>query len=184
MAIKPTMRPRRRPLAQLREKLRRIMPAGGRFLRFAGSSAICSALDQLVAWILFAVLKKPMANRGFARILLATVIARCISLTLNYALNQRLVFTLDENDPEWQRAARRESLPRYVALSTLILCLSTLGVYLLGTHFGIPKWLAKIGVDFALFFLNYNVQRKWVFRNEVSINPKATKRSRETSRSR
>lgn len=161
-------------------KLRRV--TGQRFVRFAGASAMCSALDQLVAWILFSVLKKPMVGLGFLRILTATIVARCISLTLNYALNRRLVFTLDVDDPEWQRAARRESLPRFIALSAGILTLSTLGVYLLNSIFDVQEWLAKIVVDFTLFFLNYNVQRKWVFRNEVSVNPNVTRRSRKTSR--
>ena len=182
MAVKPTMKPTRRIFdSKHMRRLKRV--AGQRFVRFAGASALCSSLDQLVAWILFAVLKEPMAGLGFLRILIATVIARCISLTLNYALNRRLVFTLDVDDPEWQRAARRESLPRFVALSVGILTLSTLGVYLLNSFFGVKEWLAKIVVDLTLFFLNYNVQRKWVFRNEVSVNPKVTRRrSRKSSR--
>ena len=152
--------------------------SGGRprFLRFMAASASCSTLDQLLAWALFTLLREPMAGAGFLRIMASNVTARCVSLTLNYILNHRLVFTMDVDDPEWQRSARRESLPRFIALSAGVLALSTLGVYLAHTFLGAPEWQAKIVVDVALFFLNYNVQRKWVFRNEVSVKPKRTRR--------
>lgn len=139
------------------------------FLRFMGASASCSLLDQLLAWALFSALRDPMANMGFLRILVSNVTARCISLTLNYALNHRLVFTMDMDDPDWQRSSRRESLPRFIVLSAAVLALSTLGVYLAHTYLGAPEWSAKIVVDIALFFLNYNVQRTWVFRNDISV---------------
>ena len=144
-----------------------------RFLRFMLSSASCSLLDQLLAWCLFSLLRRHMAGSEFLRILISNVAARVVSLTLNYSLNHRLVFTLDVNDPDWQRSARRESLPRFIALSAFILALSTLGVYLAHRFLGIEEWRAKIVVDIALFFINYNVQRKWVFRHEVSVRPPA-----------
>ncbi len=147
-----------------------------RFLRFMMSSASCSLLDQLLAWFLFSLLRRRMASSPFLRILVSNVAARIMSLTLNYSLNHRLVFTLDVNDPNWQRSARRESLPRFIALSAFILALSTLGVYLTHRFLGIEEWRAKIVVDIALFFLNYNVQRKWVFRHEVSVKPPKRRR--------
>lgn len=146
------------------------------FLRFMVSSASCSLLDQVLAWILFSVLREPMGGTGFMRILVSNVLARCVSLTLNYVLNHRLVFSIDIDDPEWQRSARRESFPRFLALSAIVLALSTLGVFIAHTYFGVAEWKAKIVVDTTLFFLNYNVQRKWVFKNEVSVNPKRTHR--------
>lgn len=142
------------------------------FLRFMVSSASCSLLDQVLAWVLFSALRKPMSGAGFLRILVSNVLARCISLTLNYSLNHRLVFSIDVDDPEWQRSARRESLPRFITLSAIVLALSTLGVFIAHTYFAIPEWKAKVAVDVALFFLNYNVQRTWVFKNEVSVSPK------------
>ena len=113
---------------------------------------------------------------SFLRIFFANVTARIFSLTLNYSLNHRLVFSLDIDDPEWQRSSRRESLPRFIALSAGILALSTLGVFVAHALLGVPEWKAKIVIDVALFFLNYNIQRKWVFRNEVTISPKKIRR--------
>lgn len=152
------------------------------FLRFMAASASCSTLDQLLAWLLFSALRRPLAQMGFVRILVSNVLARCVSLSLNYALNHRLVFSLDVDDPEYQRNARRESLPRFLALSAAVLALSTLGVYLAHTFLGVAEWKAKIVIDIALFFLNYNVQRVWVFRSEVTVKPKATTRSKGSSR--
>lgn len=146
------------------------------FLRFMAASASCSLLDQLLAWFLFASLRPFMEDAGFLRILISNVTARCVSLSLNYALNHRLVFALDVEDPEYQRSSRRESLPRFLALSAVVLALSTLGVFIAHTYFGVEEWKAKIAVDVALFFLNYNVQRTWVFRNEVSVKPKHIRR--------
>lgn len=151
-------------------------PKRTRFLRFMAASASCSLLDQLLAAMLFSALRTSLTGTDFLRILIANVTARVFSLTLNYNLNHRLVFSLDIDDPQWSRSSRRESLPRFVALSALILALSTLGVYVAHAAFGIAEWKAKIAIDIALFFLNYNIQRKWVFRSEVSVNPKKTHR--------
>ena len=159
---------RRKPYRSV-VKARRAESGKPHFLRFMLSSASCSLLDQLLAWLLFAALRRPLGDAGFLRILIANVCARCVSLSLNYALNRRLVFTLDVEDPEWRRSSRRESLPRYLALSALVLALSTVGVFVASTNLGVEEWQAKIVVDVALFFLNYNVQRIWVFRNEVSV---------------
>lgn len=151
------------------------------FLRFMAASFSCSLLDQLLAWLLFSALRRPLGDMGFVRILISNVTARCVSLTLNYALNHRLVFSIDVDDPEWIRNSRRESLPRFLLLSAIVLALSTLGVFLASTYLGILEWKAKIVVDVCLFFLNYNVQRNWVFRNEVSISPKHAKRPQHLS---
>ena len=151
------------------------------FLRFMAASFSCSLLDQLLAWFLFASLRPFMEDMGFVRILISNVVARCVSLTLNYALNHRLVFSIDVDDPEWIRNSRRESMPRFLLLSAVVLALSTLGVFLASTYLGILEWKAKIVVDVCLFFLNYNVQRNWVFRNEVSVSPRHTKRPQHLS---
>lgn len=157
-------------------------PKGGlaRFLRFAGASVSCTFLDQLLAGVLFSVLRAPLHGAGFLRITVANVLARCVSLSLNYALNHRLVFTLDmddHDDPQWRRSARRESLPRFLALSAFVLACSTTGVYVAHTFFGAVEWKAKLLIDLALFFLNYNVQRTWVFRDEVTVSPPRTRRT-------
>jgi dolichol-phosphate mannosyltransferase len=156
------------------------VPSGGRvarFLRFMGSSLACTVIDQVLAGVLFLLLRKPMRGMGFLRILVGTVIARVVSQTVNYSLNHRLVFA--GGSAQAQRPSRRESLPRFLAVAAFVLSLSTLGVYLLHTRFGIVEPVAKVGVDATLFFLNYYLQRNWVFTTEPTISPrKALKRPR------
>lgn len=149
-----------------------------RFVRFAGSSVICTALDQLVAGLLFLALRRPLADNGFLRILVGTVVARCISQTLNYVLNHRLVFAGDDQGEGHRRPSRRESLPRFLVVATGILTLSTVGVYLLHTYTGIAESVAKLLMDSALFFLNYYLQQAWVFTTEPSINPRRARKGR------
>ena len=39
-----------------------------RFVRFAGTSFVCTVFDQVLAGFLFVVLRRPLAGRGFLRI--------------------------------------------------------------------------------------------------------------------
>jgi len=125
-------------------------------MRFGTSSLMCTAVDQSIAWMLFSTLDLFMPESDFLRILFASVVARLVSLTLNYSINLRLVFGDDTRD--------RRTFMRFLALAACVLALSTLGVYFAHTALGAPEWQAKIVVDLCLFFLNYNVQRAWVFR--------------------
>lgn len=143
-------------------------PAKPSFFRFAASSLTCTAVDQVLAAALFYALRKPMADMGFVRILVSSVIARCVSLSLNYVLNRRLVF-FPEDEEGTKRPRKRESLPQFLLLAAGILGLSSLGVFLANTYLGVEEWQAKFVVDFLLFFLNYYVQRKWVFKTEITV---------------
>lgn len=131
-----------------------------RFARFACSSLASTAVDQLVAWMLFAALRNYFAGADFLRILLATGIARCVSMACNFAINQCIVFKSTSDAP---KRRKRESFPRFALLSFCVLSLSSLGVWMAHTGLGVAEWQAKPVVDFVLFFLNYTGQRKWVF---------------------
>ena len=146
-----------------------------RFLRFAGSSLICTALDQLLAGLLFILLRNPLRGRGFLRIMVASVVARNFSQALNYVLNHHLVFTGDQQEGA-ERPSRRESLPRFLVVAATILALSTIGVYLLHSRLGIQESICKLVMDSLLFFLNYYLQQNWVFTTEPTIRPSRTRR--------
>lgn len=143
-----------------------------RFILFTCSSLVSTLLDQAIAWTLFDVLRKPFANSDYARILVSSVIARVCSVALNYAINSRLVFQdrqagasegeIEQEESEGGIPTKR-SLPRFIATAALVLFLSSLGVFFLHTEFGIHEGIAKICCDLALFFLNYALQRVWVF---------------------
>lgn len=124
-------------------------------IKFSGSSLISTAVDQVVAGILFVALTGPFAGSDFLRIFVSTAVARVISVVVNFSINSKKVFA----GTDWHR-----SLPRFVLLAVCVLGLSSLGVWLLHTQLGVNESLAKICVDLSLFFLNYTVQRRWVFR--------------------
>lgn len=126
-----------------------------RWVSFGGSSLFATLIDQVVAGVLFVVLDTPLAGYDLARIFLSTLVARVISVAVNFTINSKRVFA----GTDWHR-----SLPRFVFLAACVLALSSLGVWLLHTRLGINESIAKICVDLALFFLNYNVQRRWVFK--------------------
>ena len=151
-----------------------------RFLRFAGSSLVCTALDQLLAGLLFVLLREPLSGRGFLRIMVASVIARVFSQTLNYLLNHHLVFS--GAGATHALPSRRESIPRFFAVAALVLGLSTVCVYLLHTFAGLQESLAKIIADSLLFFLNYYLQHNWVFTTEPTINPRKIRQRRQEAK--
>lgn len=126
-----------------------------RWVKFGGSSLFATLIDQVVAGILFIVLAGPLEGYDFLRIFVSTLVARVVSVAVNFTVNSKKVFA----GSDWHR-----SLPRFLLLAALVLGLSSLGVWLLHTRLGANESVAKICVDLALFFLNYNVQRRWVFR--------------------
>lgn len=134
-----------------------------RFVRFTSSSLISTAVDQLLAWELFSHLDLIMADSDFWRILIASVVARMVSIAVNFSINSRLVFDGFETD------AKRRTFGRFLALATCVLLLSSIGVYLAHTVLDAPEWQAKIVCDLCLFFVNYAGQRAWVFRDSTGV---------------
>lgn len=124
------------------------------FARFLSSSIVSAAVDIGIAWFLLDFLRTFLQSE-YLRILTATVIARAISVGINYLLNRNFVFQDKESDGK--------SLIRYLILCVLIIVLSTTGVYGLHRDFGVNEKLGKIICDTLLFILSYQVQQRWVF---------------------
>ena len=125
------------------------------FVRFMGASLICFLVDHGI----FNLLNLGIFRNGQANILsfvvLATAIARVISATLNFLLNRTFVFQL--------KGESRGAVWRYAALSVGILLASAGCVWLLGQA-GMSSTVAKIIVDTLLYFVSFQAQQKWVFR--------------------
>ncbi len=91
-----------------------------------------------------------------AQVFSCTILARVISATVNYLLNQKAVFKSKK------KASR--SGPRYFLLCVVQVLLSAALVALINhLAFPGPLTLWKILVDFVLFLLSFQVQRRWVF---------------------
>lgn len=136
----------------------------GNFFKFVSSSLICWLLDI----ILFSVFKHwsfltsleldtpwlRALSRSVEPVLLATVLARIISASLNFYLNRSLVFEIKES---------RGAAWRYLSLCVGVMLVSGVTVSALHNLLGINSTVIKVIVDFLLFFANYRVQKAWVF---------------------
>lgn len=125
-----------------------------RFLKFGASSLSATALDL----VLFQGLQGLLVLVGLVladAIVVATVLARCASASLSFTLNRQAVF----HD---KGRFSREAL-RFALLAVLIAAASALLVSTIADGTGLPSLLVKLPVDGCLFFVNYTVQRRWVF---------------------
>lgn len=123
------------------------------FFRFSVTSLISAAVDLGIAWFLLDLLRTASYS-VYMRILMATSVARVISIGFNYMLNRNFVF---------QKAPITRSLPRYLILCVIIIIFSATGVYALKIGLGINEKVGKIICDSLLYLLSYRVQQRWVF---------------------
>ena len=131
----------------------------GALLHFCASSVGCFLLDNAIfTVVLFAAMRTTDWKRA-TNTLLAICVARATSATANYFYNRRFVFR--------SNASKRASFPKYWLL---VLCVMAAGY---GGTAGLARILdangfaitaLKIAVETILFFLSYNAQRKWVFK--------------------
>ena len=135
------------------------------FFRFISASLI-SALIDYGLYLLFNNLFKsgvPAMAQEFDFLFLhvvphiaaATVLARVLSGVCNFTINRKFVFE--------DKAAPKKSLPRYLVVFLLNMALSAALTSSLHLWLGWSDNLAKIPVDFLLFFLSYRLQQRWVF---------------------
>ncbi len=132
------------------------------FFKYASASGLSTVLDIA----LFTLLDKwllPMAGllptqtvlwNISLQVLLATAIARAVSAVFNYKANKAFVFQIEKS---------RGSFKRYLMLAVLVMALSAGLVSSLNSLLGVDKTLLKVIVDTLLFFVNYRLQRSWVF---------------------
>ena len=142
----------------------------GSFFRFMGASLLCTAVDLLL-FTLLSIWPLPsligadtrwydvLGAELVAVTVLATWIARVLSATLNYRLNRSLVFRMKDS---------KGSALRYVLVAVLVMLVSSRVVgglsALLKLQAGsVLVTLIKAGVDTVLYFINYRIQKNWVF---------------------
>ena len=116
-------------------------------LRFSLSSIISFFID----YSMFTIFSFLINN-----LVLSNIFARIISGTCNFILNRKYVFN--------SKNSIYKSFISYLTLAVIILILNTLLLKFLVSNLLINKYVAKIIVEIVLFFFNYFVQRKVVFR--------------------
>lgn len=122
--------------------------------------SICSGLSSLIDLLGFWLLVSIFTHFGKGNdisILLATIGARIISSLFNYIVNKSVVF----------HSKGIASFFKYVLLCIVQLLVSAGCVTVLSHLFtsgSALKTLFKLIVDTILFFISYNIQKKWVFK--------------------
>lgn len=129
----------------------------GSFVKFLCTSILCVVIDQGLAWILRDVLLLNLGIDHTGIIWVSGLAARLISSVCNFLLNKSLVFKL--------RGSAKKAVWRYTLLCVAVICVSNLCVQLFST-LGMDEGVVKAVCDTVLYFLNYNVQNRWVFREE------------------
>lgn len=142
----------------------------GNFFKFMSASCLATLVDLA----LFSLLRRWMASWGLSavpllgllaspHVFLATAIARVCSATLNFKLNKSFVFNLKQC---------RGAVGRYLALCVGVMIVSGLSVGFISSSLSrvwpgaVNETLIKAVVDTLLFFVNYRVQKAWVFPQE------------------
>ena len=126
------------------------------FVQFSASGIFSAAVDLSVFTLITKVFLSGTLTAG--GIFAGTAAARLLSALVNFFLNKKVVF----------RCGGRviSDLVRYGSLCVAQMLTSWLlvtGIYFL-SHWD-ASWV-KMFVDLALFFVSYQIQRRWVFRGE------------------
>ena len=137
----------------------------GNFFKFMSASLICWVVDIGLFTLLKGV--EPLArlemetpwlralSRSTEAILLATVIARVVSATINFVLNKNIVFNMKKC---------KGAVWRYIILCVAVMLVSGVVVSAFHDLLNINSSFIKIVVDLILFVINYRIQRNWVFK--------------------
>ena len=129
--------------------------------KFVAGSAMSSIIDIALFYLLTLLLNYIVPGWVFS-ILTATAIARVCSSIFNYNFNRRKVF----------KSGDRHSVVRYYTLCVCQLLASAGLVSLLNALIpggSLLTTLLKLCVDTFLFFISYQIQRDWVFKNNSGI---------------
>ncbi len=119
-------------------------------LKFSASSIFCFGIDYGLFCLLSALT---------GSLVLANLMARIVSGTVNFTLNKKLVFRSKSNVAA--------AAARYAALAVFVLICNTLVLKGL-TGFGVAAYTAKIITEIIMFIFNFFVQKGFVFRKEVT----------------
>lgn len=124
----------------------------GEFFRYVLSSLSASVIDL----VLFAVLAAWIP--GAKGIWIATALARLVSSFYNYSVNWKVVFG--------SSSGMKSSLWRYYTLCVVQGACSAELVSAFVSLLHVPKTACKIVVDTLLFFISYQIQRRFVFADQ------------------
>ena len=118
-------------------------------MKFSLSSFSSFIIDYLL-YVLFIFL--------FNNILFSNILSRLISASINYKINKRLVFNSHEKN--------YKTIFQYFSLVLIILLLNTIVLNALVRYIFINKFFAKLLTEVILFFVNWFIQKKYIFKKD------------------
>ncbi len=124
-----------------------------RIFKFVAASFISFLIDY-AAFVLLGFLNLPSIILPFGIIAsLQYIIARLISGTFNYLANRKLVF----------KNGNKTSAIKYFILCIVIMAVGSMLISVVES-IGINRYIAKPIIDFILFFVNFYIQKHFVFK--------------------
>src|ERR1017187_2514173 len=123
-------------------------------LRFSSVSLMAALLDNLIFYLVW---------KRSGHILGAQVAARLVSVAFYYSMVRARVFA--------SREAHRVLLPKFLLLVVSSGTASYLGIQFATTHLGVTAMPAKLFVETLLFFVNFAVQRLFIFHGRQDLVP-------------
>ena len=127
------------------------------FFKFIFSGISSFLIDILLFIFLSKVVFTSLSDTN--SIVISTILARIVSSLINYSLNKNLVFNSKVNN--------KKTLLKYYVLCVVQMLSSALFVSLLYNLVLPRKTICKIIVDLILFFISFNIQRKYIFKKGV-----------------
>lgn len=125
---------------------------------------LSSALGTVVDAVVFTIMNSLVRNGKsiFLTTLASTGTARVVSAAVNYSLNYKWVFKSEESRGKSAAKYFTTAVCQYAA--SYLLC--TAAFWLAGKVgiVGFGRTLIKLLIDMLLFFISYQVQKKWVFK--------------------
>ena len=120
------------------------------------AAALSAAADVLSFWLCSAVIFRPLTD--LACYWWSTLTARALSSSINYTLNRRYVFG---------SRPRKQTMARYYCLWLGQLVCSYLLLLVITAVFpALPPVIGKALADILLAIFSYQIQLRWVFREE------------------
>ena len=123
-------------------------------LRFGSVSLLSALLDNLVFYL---------AYHRLGDILIAQILARTISVAFNYVMVRRSVFHSEQS--------HKTVLPQYLLLVVVSGTASYGGIRFLYEKLGINPVIAKLPVEAFMFFVNFAIQRMFIFKPAAGSIP-------------
>ncbi len=128
--------------------------------KFAGSSFLSFLIDYVLFLLIVFLLRKESSAEVVPVDIIANILARFVSGTVNYFLNCRLVF---------RRKPSLKTAGGYALLAVGILAANT-GVLYLWKLTPLPISVCKLFTEICMFLANYLVQKKWIFKRKKKAN--------------